>query len=293
MKQRAPGTESAGSNWQVSTDSYFCEVYALHVNIADQIRDNADSAFDLNRDASMFLTMKSLLNEEIDWRDRFFGGTGFVATPGSVWAFVADGVATTNGTALGSLDFTNASNNDVCRWDEVPASDEEGPIETVRRAKRTMQQSTSFRPNIMVMGREVFDALLDHPDILGRLDSGQTPGGPAMTTRQSLAALFELDEILVMESIVNTAAPLATDAHAFIGGKNALLLYRPATAGLMTPAPGYTFLWSGFSGANSGGMRMKTFRMEELESERVEIQSAYDHKLVSSELGFYFNGIVG
>lgn len=290
MQERAPGTESAGANWQVDKAKYFCDVYALHVDIADQVRDNADSAFNLNSDATTFLTRKSLLLEEIDWRDKFFGGTGFVATPGSVWDLVADGDASP--TALASLDFTSAANNNVVRWDAVPGAGEEGPIELHRRAKRAMQQRTGFRPNIEVMGREVYDTLLDHPDIVGRLDSGQTPGGPAMTTRQSLAALLELEEIIVMDAIVNTAEVGIADNHQFIGGKNALLLYRPSTPGLLTPAPGYTFLWSGFTGANGGGMRIKNFRQENIESDRIEIQSAFEHNQVSKELGFYFNGII-
>jgi hypothetical protein len=292
MEKRAPGTESASATYQTDTAKYYCDVYALHVDIADQVRDNADSAFDMDRDATTFLTLKSLLLEELDWRDKFFGGTGFSVTPGAVWTYVADGVASSP-TALGSLDFvTNATNNNVLQWSATPGAGEEGPIEVIRRAKRVMQQNTGFRPNIMVLGREVIDVLYDHPDIVGRLDSGQTPGGPAMTTLQSLTALFELDEIIIMDGIVNTAAAGIADSHSFIGGKNALLLYRPASPGLMTPAPGYTFLWSGFRGANSGGMRIKNIRNELIESDRIEIQSAFEHNQVSKELGFYFNGIV-
>ena len=287
MAKRAPGTESKGTNYQVDTARYFCDVYALHVDVADQIRDNADAAFNMDRDVTNLLTMKAYLNEELDWVDKFFGGANFTATPGGTWSFVADGVASSP-TAEGSLDFTNASNNNVLQWNDSSSS----PITLMRRAKRTMQQETGFRPNVLVMGREVYDELLDHPEIIARIDSGQTPGGPALTSQQSLAAIFELEEILVMEAIVNTAAVGAADVHTFIGGKNALLLYRPSSPGLMTPAAGYTFLWSGFSGANGGGARIKNMRLEWIESDRIEIQSAYETNKVSADLGFYFNGIV-
>lgn len=45
-------------------------------------------------------------------------------------------------------------------------------------------------------------------------------------------------------------------------------------------------------GAGAEGTRIKQFRMENLESDRVEIQMAMDCKLVSNELGFFWNGIV-
>lgn len=287
MQRRAPGTESQGANYEVDTAKYFCDVYALHVDIADQIRDNADAAFNLERDASTFLTMKSMLLEEIDWRDKFFSDT-VVTAPGTVWDFVADGTEAPPATAT-DFDASDAANNGINQWSDAVSD----PIEDHRRAKREMQQRTGFRPNIEVMGREVYDILLDHPDIIGRLDAGQTPNGPAMATKEALAKLFELDEIIVMDAIVNTAAVGLPDNHQFIGGKNSLLLYRPASPGLMTPAPGYTFLWSGFSGANSGGMRISNIRAELIRSDRIEIESAFEHNQVSQELGYFFRSIVG
>lgn len=281
MKERAPGDESAGANFDVETKQYLCKVYALHRNIPDQIRDNADSAFNMDRDTTNFLTMKSMLLEEIDWRDQFFDAA---FDPGDVWSFVADG-----GKAPTTFDPTSSVNNGVAEWVAGGGT----PIEDVRRGKRTVQQQTGFRPNIGVIGRDVYDELLDHPDFVGRLDSGQTPGGPAITSRQSMAAIFELDELLLMDAIENTAEVGLADNHQFIGGSNFLLLYRPSSPGLMTPAPGYNFLWAGFRGANGGAMRIKNIRIETRESDRIEIQSSFDSRLVAADLGYLFTDILG
>ena len=285
MQRRAPGTESVGVNYQVDTARYFCDVYAAHVNIADMIRDNADAAINLDRDNTLLLTMKSMLREEIDWRDKFFPNTA--VAPDVIWAFVGDGVASSP-TALGSLDFrsSTAGNRQVLKFTATPSTGEEGPIELFRRCQRTMQSQTGFRPNVGVTSRAVVDTLLDHPDIVARIDNGQTPGGPANVTLQNLANLLDFEEIIVMEGIVNTAGVGLPDVHDFIAGDHFLMLYRPASAGLMTPAPGYTFLWSGFRGANSGGMRIKNIRDDLRESDRIEIQAAWEHNLVAPELGF-------
>ena len=50
---------------------------------------------------------------------------------------------------------------------------------------------------------------------------------------------------------------------------------------------------TGFSGSTGGaGLRIKSFRMEHLASDRVEIDVAFDMRVVSKDCGFYFNGVI-
>jgi hypothetical protein len=60
----------------------------------------------------------------------------------------------------------------------------------------------------------------------------------------------------------------------------------------MTPTAGYTFSWNGYLGAGAEGNRIKRFRIERLESDRVEIQMAFDLKLVAADLGYFFTSII-
>jgi hypothetical protein len=60
----------------------------------------------------------------------------------------------------------------------------------------------------------------------------------------------------------------------------------------MVPGAGYTFAWTGYFGATSQGTRLKSFYLPWLESTRVEIDSAYVHKIVGADLGgFFYNAI--
>jgi len=257
MELRAPGTESAGANYRLGTATYSAPVRALHKDIADQVRANSDSPLAPDREATEFLTQKALINREVQWASNYF-------TSG-VWdTDVSSGLA----------------------WDGAGT-----PIEDVRTGVRTVLQNTGFKPNTMVLGKQAYDILVDNADIIGRLDRGQT-SGPARALRESLAALFELDQILVMEAVQNTAGKGLTDSHSFIGtGLDALLCYAAPSPGLMQPSAGYTFSWTGFLGASQNGMRMKRFRMDHLESDRIEIDQAYDQKLVASELGYFFDDV--
>ncbi len=279
MEERAPGTESAGGSYKVSTDTYFARTRAYHKDIPDTVRANADDPLNMDREATDYVTLKGLIKREVLWGAAYFTA----GDPGDTWTFDVDGAASRSG----SFDPTSAANNDVVFWNNAAST----PIEDVRLLKRFVLESTGFMPNIMTMGRAVFDALLDHPDIVGRLDRGQTTG-TAVANKDSLAALFELEEILVMDAIQNTAKEGQTAVHAFIGGKHALLSFRPSSPGLMTPSAGYTFSWTGLVGSGNDGLRIKRFRRPALESDRVEIDMSFDQKRIAEDLGAFFGNIV-
>jgi len=268
MKKRAPGTESAGRTHTVGSDSYLCDVWALHENLSDQVRANYDSPLQPEREITEGLSQAGMIRKEKE-----FAATYFVS---GVWTSDLTGV-----------DSASPGASQVGRWDRADST----PIEDIRLGKRTVHQRTGFRPNKLVIGREVYDALLDHPDIVGRLDRGQTTGA-AIVMKQNLAALFELEEVLVMDAVENSAVEGATDSFAFIGGKSALLIYAAPAPGLYTPSAGYTFSWTGLMGAGALGMRMKRIRMEEREADRLEIQMSFDQKLVAADLGQFFITVV-
>lgn len=267
MEKRGDTAESAGMNYAISTDSYDCDVWSLHKDISDRVRANADSPIQLDREATEVLTLQSLLRREVEWSSTFFTT--------SQWTTDITGVSGAPGASQ------------VQQWNEAAST----PIEDIRDYKRTVQASTGFRPNKLIVGRAAFDALLDHPDIVGRLDRGQT-AGPAMAMRESLSALFELDEILVMDAIQNTANEGAANAHSFIGGNHALLVYSPQSPGLMTPAAGYTFTWTGLLGGGALGTNISRYRHDLRKSDRLEIEAAWAQKLVAADLGVFFSGVV-
>ena len=227
---RRPGAESAGANFRVSMAGYECEVRALHFDLADQARANQDSPLSLDMQATEFVTQKGMINKEVNWASNYFA-TG-------VWSIEADGATARSS----SFDPTGSTANDLVYWD----SDTSTPIEDVRLMMQYVQELTGFKPNVGVFSQRVYNVLVDHADIIGRLDRGQTTG-PARAMKDSLAALFELDEVMVMAGVENSADEGVTDDFEFIGGKNALLAYRPPSPGIMVPAAGYTFNWTGYA----------------------------------------------
>jgi len=267
MRKRAPGAESAGGVYSVSNTPYLCDVFALHKDIPDQVRANADSVFSLDSEGTEFLSRQALLNREIEFSTNFFKA--------GVWTTDITGVAAAPGASQ------------VLQWNDPNSS----PIENIRAAKLAVLLSTGLKPNKLTIGAQVWNALVDHPDVLDRIKHTAGTDRPAIVTKQAFAALVELEEILVMESIQNTAGEGLTDSNTFIGGKRALLSYAPARAGLMTASCGYTFAWRGYLG-NTQASAVSRFRLERNKVDRLEIEAAFDQKRVAADLGYFFTSIV-
>lgn len=269
MRKRADSTESAGSGFTLSREPYICSVWALHKDIGDQMRANADGAINPDRDATNWVTMKGLLRREVDFAQKFM-------IPG-VWANGAIGISA--GTP---------SSGEFLQWNDPSST----PIEDVRAAKRVVLQQTGFVPNKMVLGVAVFDALLDHPDIIDRIKYGQTPGQPAMADEEVLAKLFGVSEILVSRAIQNTSADGQAESNQFIVGDAALLGFVQPSPGMFVPSAAYTFSWTGLLGSAAWGGRIKRFYIDTLETTRVEIEMAFDQRTIGTDLGYLFEKAV-
>ena len=265
MRERAPATESAGSGYRLdNTPTYYAPVYAVHKDIDDQIRANADIPLDMDRDATIFITQQGLIHRENVWVRNFF-------IPGA-WDTNLTGVPGSPGAG------------EFLEWGQPDST----PIEDITSAGIDIAEATGFRPNTLVFSPRVFNAIKNHPDVLDRIKYTQR----GIVTAEILAGLFEVDRVLVPWATQNEAAEGIPGDFSFIYGKHALLVYSAPSPGIMVPTGGYTFVWTGFMGAAQMGQRIKRFRMEHLSADRIELDMAFDMKLVSSALGVFFEDAV-
>ncbi len=266
MQRRGPGSESAGGGYRTSTDSYRCDVWSFHKDVDDQTVANTDAPYNAFRDATVYVTQKELIKREVEFVTNFFS-TG-------IWTGASTGTDLVAGT-----DFT--------AWDDA-ASD----IATIISDQcEAIEGATGMWPTDLTVGRKGWNALKNHPDIVDRIAGAAGPGNPAIATRQAVAAVLELERINVASAVKNSAAEGLTASVGYIVGNHALLSYAPTTPSLMEPSAGYTFVWSGLTGSQEG-RRIKTYRMEQNAADRVEIDAAFDQKVVSSICGAFFSNVV-
>tara|TARA_R110002020_G_scaffold434673_6_gene644824 strand:+ start:10592 stop:11539 length:948 start_codon:yes stop_codon:yes gene_type:complete len=254
VQRRADGTQSAGTGYSLSTATYAAEVFALHKDIGDQTRANADAPLDMDMDATRFLTQQMLIRQEVEWAASAF-------TTG-IWD---------NDVVPGTL------------WDAANST----PIANIETGKNTVLSATGYVPNTVVMSYKVFSALMDNADIIDRIKYTSMES----VSEDLLARLFNVDRVLVMAGTYNTAAEGATASYSQIGDKDVLLCYTPASPGLMQPSAGYTMVWNGISSGMGTSSAISRFRIEERKADRIEIEAAWDTKIVSSALGYFLSNV--
>jgi hypothetical protein len=300
MQKRAPGTTVKNIGYRVDTQpTYLCDVWALGKLIDDQVRGNADSIFNLDLEATRLLTTQSLINREYTWMSTFF-------VPG-IWSNMWTGAAAAVPPYPTVPATSPASSYTFMKWSNSAST----PIQDVRFLKQIVQLTCTYRPNRMVISRPVFDVLLDHPEFVDRVKYGQTAPRPAQVILDTLAAIFEMDRVHVSDAIYNTAPEAAGvdsgatyvpptynaginagESNSFMAGPNVWIGYTPSAPGIMTPACGYTFAWTGYFGATQAGERMSSFYFNPDRSTHVEIESAYVHKIISPDMGGFLTACI-
>lgn len=127
------------------------------------------------------------------------------------------------------------------RWD----TDTSDPVADILAAI----ESCFVRPNVMVLGAQVYNALRVNPKVAQYiLNRAATTAGPSELTVNTglLAQMFDLDEVIVGRAKYNSAAEGQAVVGAYVWGKSCALIRRedPSAAGA---APfGYTFRVGGW-----------------------------------------------
>lgn len=124
------------------------------------------------------------------------------------------------------------------QWNNYLSGGTSNPLLDVQSASTSILTASLQTPNTMVMGRQVYDALLNHPQILDRIKytNVATPG----QVRQLLADFFQVEQVLVGESVVNTAGAGLAASLSLLWGKHAWLMYINTAPAIESITAGYT-----------------------------------------------------
>jgi hypothetical protein len=274
VKLLAPGTESEEITLRVSTDTYFCDIFAQGISFTEQELANEDVALDIRAAGAATLARNMMLKREQDFLSTYFA-------PG-VWATQYGGVAAA------------PTASQVIFWSDYATS---RPIRDVTTAKTAaFLASGGFEPNVMLVTRDVRDILINHPDILARLNGGATVTNTALVTNAKLAEIFDVEKFLVVNAVVNTAREGLAEVNALVGTRGAALYYVPKKGGLLTPASGYNFTWNAGTGATYD-IAIRSYTGNDAlalrhVTEKVEAVMSYDMKIVSTQMGVFFNQVI-
>jgi hypothetical protein len=260
---RAPGTASRRGGFKIDkADKYYAPRYSWGFELPDEVRDTAavDGAFNLDADATRFVTEKGFLRREVSFATDFFK-TG-------VWA-----VDKTGGT-------------DFQQWSDYATS---SPATDIAGWMDDMEASIGREANTLLLGKQVWVQLRWHPDLIDSIKYTQR----GVMSTDLFGAMVDIPRILVGRAIRTSSAEGVAEAsstYVRIFGKGALLAYVPGAPSLMTPASGYTFVWNRVANALQ---YIKRMRNDEQEIDIVEMNTYFDQKQTARGAGTFLASVVG
>jgi len=243
---RAPGARTSETDFALSTDAYFCDDHALSAIIPDEERANADPAIQPAIERTEFLTDKIDLNKELALAARILTGA----------------------------DIPGTTLSGETQWSDFEHSD---PVAAVEAQKASIQSAIQEIPNTLVLPYEVFQKIRLHPKITDRVKYTTA----RVIGEEMLAALFDVERVLIPRAFKNTAPRGQTASIESIWGKNALLCYVTPRPALMRPAFAYTFVWTQAPGS-AGGRIVEIWREPSRKADAIRVQRYYDQKIIAA-----------
>jgi hypothetical protein len=253
---RAPGEASRRGGFKIDkTDKYYCPRYSWGFELPDEVRDTAsvDGAFNLDSDATRFVTEKGYLRREVAFATDFFKA--------GVW-----------NDKTGGTDFA--------QWSDYATS---SPLIDLAGISDDMEASIGREPNTMVVGKQVWVQLKWHPDAIDSIKYTQR----GVMTTDIFGSMIDIPRILIGRAIRVSSAEGVAEASATyvrIFGKGVLVAWVPAGPSLLAPAAGYTFVWNRVANALQ---YIKRMRNEEKEVDVIEMNTYFDQKQTARGAGTF------
>jgi len=126
------------------------------------------------------------------------------------------------------------------KWSSSTAGTSD-PFGDIALAKNTIRSQTGYDANTMIIGREAYNALVRHADILDRIKYVQR----GVVTADLLASLFDIPNVYVGNSIINTGEENLADSFSDVWGDDTIIAHfaQPETDG-KNPSLMYGFRWT-------------------------------------------------
>jgi len=253
--KRGAGAASKEATLNLTTGlPFFCEDHSLKQFVPDEDVDNAVPPMDPMVDATENVTEMHM-----------------VARENELAAALTDtAVLTQNTTLSGTSQWSDYSNSN--------------PISDVRTAKQTIHESIYVDPNVLVLGKQVYDKLVDHPAVIERVKYSQL----GIASPDLLARLFDVERVIIAAAGKNTAAEGQTDSMSYIWGKNAILAYINPRIGQKTITLGRTYQWK-----QRQAERLRGTDEEDRKGTYIRVGNHYyDMNLVSASAGYLVKNVV-
>lgn len=161
-------------------------------------------------------------------------------------------------------------------------------IADVKAAKNAIHASTGMDPNIMVLPRDVFNALETAPELLELMK--YTEGGTI--TLEQMRRLFGVNEIVVTGDLINSASEGQAASLGGIWSDEVFLCYSNPSQDIKALSFARTFNWTAMSGSGPKGISAFTYGEDPIDSRIVRARQYTDEKLTAAGAGYYLSNVL-
>lgn len=258
--KRAPKTRARIIEFDVSSDAYFCDEYALGAEIPLQDLANADKAFGVRENHNTLVNLDLRRGQELRLAQLL--GSASNMTSGAV--------------------LTGAN-----KWSDYINSD---PLGDVTTAASFMRSRTGLIPNTAAMDWDTFQILTRHPDLLELYK--YTQGG--MVTADQIKAAFKIDRLLIANSVMeNQLEGLGASSMTNVWGNKCLIAHIEQATTMQTRTLALRFRWTpeGYPAPFAVGTKQYAGPGER----NVEILEAgyfQTEKIIAPDLGYVIDGTI-
>ena len=249
--RRAPGGDYKRWTMKISDDTYACKEFGLEQAVDDRERKKYTNAF--NADTS---AVRRTINGMLMAREHRVKALAISASV--------------------------PSSSPTKKWNEADA-DIFGDIDTV---KEVIEKGCGMMPNVIVVSRIVFNVLKDHPSIIDRIKYTSNKS----VTPEVLAALFDIDRMIIAGTIHNSAVEGQALNPAYLWGDSVILAHTETAQDLQAPSFGRTFVWTGETGPE--GVLVETYRDDARRSDIHRVRHDIDEKLCGPSLGYHLSDVL-
>lgn len=152
------------------------------------------------------------------------------------------------------------------------------PIPVFDTGAATVIANSGKRPNFGILPVTGYIACKNHISVLDR--TKYTTSDMSLVI---LARLFDLETLLMPQAVVDTSALGVASSISYLFGDIAFLGYKPSNPGPLRASSGYIF--------RKSIPMTKRWRVEERESDAIEVNMEYQAKVVASLSGYLINDI--
>jgi len=201
-----PGTLPPAGDLGIDDPGFFaCIRYAFQTQLLADLPFVADPAYPLEKATTQYVTDVLRLNKEILIHDAFFK-TG-------VWGIDVTGVNTGETWEPGEV-----TTGETFRQFNDSDSD---PLGLFKDAKMAIKKAVGVKPNTLIMGEQVYEALRINPQLVSLFRNPQgAEKSPTKLNENMIAQALDVDNIIVAGAMYNTTPTASTCTLDWVFGKD-------------------------------------------------------------------------